>query len=242
MNSLNILRDELFKLSAGRLLDIGTGAGKFIPTLKHIFKDYQEIVGIDSDEDSLEQAQKQFSSQNIQFLKMNAERLAFDDDSFDSVCISNSLHHLMRPEAALNEMKRVLKPGGLFLINEMFSDQQTEEQVTHMLYHHLEADIDAELGTPHKHTYKKQEILDMVHGLEINIKKQFEYIEPKTDFKNQSELDRVASACDSHIERAKNLKNFNVFKKRGEEIKQRLYQVGILRATQLVVVGLKPVI
>lgn len=46
----------------------------------------------------------------------DAENLPFKDDSFDSVFMVASLHHLPDPEKALVEARRVLKPGGIFVM------------------------------------------------------------------------------------------------------------------------------
>lgn len=49
---------------------------------------------------------------------MDAVRTAFADASLDAVIISNALHHFAAPARFLAEADRVLKPGGLILINE----------------------------------------------------------------------------------------------------------------------------
>ena len=46
---------------------------------------------------------------------MNAENLQFEDESFDTVCIPHSLHHLASINKVLAEMKRVLKKYGNFI-------------------------------------------------------------------------------------------------------------------------------
>jgi len=238
MEALKLLLEER---SAGHLLDIGTGTGKFIPTLLNAFRnDYARITGIDTDSRAIEKANQQYSTDcNIHFLTMDVERLQFDDHTFDTVCISNTLHHLPTSTNALAEAIRVLKPEGLLLINEMFQDHQTEAQQNHVLYHHLEADIDSALGILHRHTYKKQEILDLIETLNVTIIDTMEYVESKSDFKNEHELNIVADACDKHVARTIHLPNHEHFKQRGEDFKERLRTYGILRATQQVVLCAK---
>ncbi|WP_339275295.1 class I SAM-dependent methyltransferase [Paenibacillus sp. FSL W8-0426] len=235
------LKHLLETRSAGHLLDIGTGTGKFIPTLLNAFRnDYARITGIDTDIRAIEQANQQYSDDgNIHFLVMDVESLQFGEHTFDTVCISNTLHHLPTLTNALTEAVRVLKPDGLMLINEMFQDHQTEAQQNHVLYHHLEADIDSALGILHRHTYKKQEILDLIETLNVTIIDTIEYVEPKSDLKNEQEMTIVAHACDNHVARTIHLPNHEHFKRRGEEFKARLRAYGILRATQLVVICTK---
>ncbi|MCM3781917.1 class I SAM-dependent methyltransferase [Neobacillus mesonae] len=226
---------------AGSLLDIGTGTGKFIPVLEYVFRNnYTQITGIDTDIPALEQAMLRFGgNRNIRFIPMDVEQLQFENQSFDTVCISNTLHHLPASSGALNEALRVLKSGGLLLINEMFQDNQTKAQQNHVLYHHLESDIDSALGILHRHTFRKQEILDLIQELNVQIISTVEYVESKPDLKNTEELATVARACDGHVSRTIHLSNHDHYKQRGEEFKDRLYRHGILRATQLVAICIK---
>jgi SAM-dependent methyltransferase len=46
---------------------------------------------------------------------MDAERLEFPDDSFDAVYSFGVLHHTSSPELAFHEIRRVLRPGGVFI-------------------------------------------------------------------------------------------------------------------------------
>ena len=51
-----------------------------------------------------------------------AEQLPFDDGSFDLVTCVNSLHHIARPPRALDEMARVLAPGGRIVLEDFIAD------------------------------------------------------------------------------------------------------------------------
>ncbi len=53
-----------------------------------------------------------------------------------------TLHHLSDKTKVIEEMKRVLKTNGIFIINEMFCDYQNEAQMSHVYVHHIGADID----------------------------------------------------------------------------------------------------
>jgi demethylmenaquinone methyltransferase / 2-methoxy-6-polyprenyl-1,4-benzoquinol methylase len=55
---------------------------------------------------------------SIEFVEADAEALPFPDDSFDAVTISFGLRNVNRPQVALEEMYRVLKPGGRVVICE----------------------------------------------------------------------------------------------------------------------------
>jgi SAM-dependent methyltransferase len=53
-------------------------------------------------------------------LVMDGTKIAFGDDTVDVLVASNALHHFSRPMAFLNEAQRILKPGGLLLLNEAY--------------------------------------------------------------------------------------------------------------------------
>ena len=71
---------------------------------------------------------------------MNAESLEFSDNSFDTVSMAYAVHHINKIDKALDEIQRVLKPGGNLIIQEEISDgNQTEAQKTNLLQHTWDA-------------------------------------------------------------------------------------------------------
>ena len=67
----------------------------------------------DFSENMIAEARKQPRSSRLHFSVQDATALLYAPDSFDAVVISNALHIMPRPELALAEIKRVLKPGGI---------------------------------------------------------------------------------------------------------------------------------
>jgi len=127
------IRKKLQGISGGKILDVATGCGDFINTLMKMLKSYDYFVGIEISEKDLKSAKKQFEGQPVEFLEMDAGYMKFEDNSFDTVCISYSLHHLENIDRVLAEMKRVLKPDGYFVVQEEFIDgEQNEAQKTDM--------------------------------------------------------------------------------------------------------------
>ena len=94
-----------------KILDIGTGPGFFSIILAEA--GYQ-VTAVDYTEAMLEEAKKNAGAfaQRITYCQMDASHLAFADETFDAVLIANALHIMPRPEKALTEIYRVLKPGG----------------------------------------------------------------------------------------------------------------------------------
>lgn len=99
---------------------------------------------------------------------MNADILEFKDESFDTVCIANSLHHLQNVDTVLTEMKCVLKINGSFIVQEMYSDgNQTEAQQTDIMQHSWNAQIDTHLGEAHQQTLTQNTIKAMIKKLDL---------------------------------------------------------------------------
>ena len=101
-------------LTAGaRLLDVGCGPGTITADLA---ARAGEVVAIDAAEDILGQARaeaEQRGQANVTFQPGDVYHLDFPDGSFDVVHAHQVLQHLTDPVAALTEMRRVCRPGGL---------------------------------------------------------------------------------------------------------------------------------
>ena len=97
---------RLGSVSGGKVLDVGTGGGDFIDTLMKTLKDYDSFVGIDyclsaKSRKEMESARKRFEGKSVRLFEMNAENMKFEEGSFDTVCISYSLHHLANIDKVL---------------------------------------------------------------------------------------------------------------------------------------------
>ncbi|MDZ7775300.1 MAG: methyltransferase domain-containing protein [Bacteroidales bacterium] len=108
-------RKELLKDAEGQTLEVGIGTGKNIPYYPADVK----LTGIDFSERMIEIAGKKVKgNQNVQLKVMNAEKLDFEDDAFDTVVTSCVYCSVPDPVQGLKEMKRVCKPNGKILMLE----------------------------------------------------------------------------------------------------------------------------
>ncbi len=97
-----------------RVLDVATGTG--MVAFAHARRG-AEVVGIDQSEEMLSgararQAAMKDSSAHVSFVQGEAERLPFEDASFDALTFTYLLRYVDDPAATMTELVRVLKPGG----------------------------------------------------------------------------------------------------------------------------------
>lgn len=93
------------------VLEIGCGAGQFIRGVKYYRPDLL-CHGSDISERAIEAA-KQYND-GVLYQLSEEKVLLYEAHQFDAVIISDVLEHVADPAALLAEVKRVLKPGGLF--------------------------------------------------------------------------------------------------------------------------------
>jgi ubiquinone/menaquinone biosynthesis C-methylase UbiE len=95
-------------------IDIGGGFGRLSPTLKKYCK---EVVLVEPSSQQLKIA-KSFlgNAKNIKTSLSQADQLPFADKSVDIAMVFRVIHHIPDPSIEFNEVARVLKTGGYFLI------------------------------------------------------------------------------------------------------------------------------
>jgi ubiquinone/menaquinone biosynthesis C-methylase UbiE len=115
--------------SQGALLDIGTGPARLLLKL-HQQSPGMRLVGIDSSSAMVEQAKKNVVEAGLsEFIEIklgSASQIPFQDQTFDIVVSTVSMHHWKQPEACLNEVYRVLKDNSYALIYDIVSDTPKE--------------------------------------------------------------------------------------------------------------------
>ena len=220
----------------GKVLDVATGSGGFIHFLLEGLQDYTEIIGVDTKEGMDTVFAEQFQGKPIRYRQMDAAQMDFANEFFDTVCIANSLHHMPDLPGALKEMLRVLKPGGHFIALEMYHDNQAETQMTHVLLHHWWGAVDRVHGISHNETFRREELIKMVAGLELGEVRVTELSELGENPLDPEIMAQLEPVIDRYIERAK---NYPELQKQGEDLRARLYEIGFDSATSLLVIGEK---
>ena len=110
------LKKKLLSKATGKTLEVACGTGQNFA----LFAPNSEITAIDLSPKMLEQARQNaiVHGLNVNLAVMDAEKLEFPDASFDTVVSTLSTCTFPDPVKALQEVKRVCKPGGLILLLE----------------------------------------------------------------------------------------------------------------------------
>lgn len=114
---LREMRRDLLAGARGRVLELGSGTGLNLD----LYPDsIENLTMTEPDPHMFKQLRKRVaeSSRSVEVIEAPAERLPFDDDSFDTVALTLVLCTVPNPAAALREIKRVLGPDGRFLFLE----------------------------------------------------------------------------------------------------------------------------
>lgn len=106
-----VLRDHLgADLSSLKVLNVGGSAGIIDSCLAEHFG---SVTGIDIDRDAIEHARRNFQRGNLHFAVGDALDLKYPDESFDVVICSHVYEHVPDARRMMDEIFRVLVPGGL---------------------------------------------------------------------------------------------------------------------------------
>jgi len=104
---------------SGNILEIGTGKGHFALALAKRGFSFTSI-DISEEEQRIAKLNIQYHGleKQVIFKIENAQDLSFPDFSFDVIFSVNVFHHLEKPNTVLNEMTRLLRPGGKIILSD----------------------------------------------------------------------------------------------------------------------------
>jgi SAM-dependent methyltransferase len=107
---LRSLHEALQGVPGRRLADIGGGTGNYALALK---QEGWEPVVVDRSAEMLARA----AAKGLEVVEADAQRLPFENESFDAATMISMLHHVEDRGAALAEARRILRTGGRLVLN-----------------------------------------------------------------------------------------------------------------------------
>lgn len=100
------------------ILDVGTGSGRFPRAMSSDERFDGRVWGLDISAGMLRNARARLAplGDRCALLRGDADALPFPDASFDAVACLEALEFTRRPQSTLDELVRVLRPGGVLLL------------------------------------------------------------------------------------------------------------------------------
>ncbi|TVO76883.1 bifunctional demethylmenaquinone methyltransferase/2-methoxy-6-polyprenyl-1,4-benzoquinol methylase UbiE [Sedimenticola selenatireducens] len=121
-----------------RILDLASGTGDLAARFAGLVGPEGLVVMTDINAAMLNQGRIRMADEglvgNLAYTQVNAEQIPFPDNSFDCITIAFGLRNVTDKQQALNEMQRVLKPGGRVLVLEFSHPQGKPLKTVYDLY------------------------------------------------------------------------------------------------------------
>jgi SAM-dependent methyltransferase len=131
------------------------------------------VVGIEIADDAIRIAGQRYRHDNVYFVQGSAENLPFRDTSVDAVVCFEGIEHFTDPERHLEEVTRVLRPNGTYLLS-------TPNPLTN----------------PHDHENPFHLHQFELNGFELMLRERFAHVEMLGQSRTQSDAHRAAQRAD----------------------------------------------
>ena len=125
-DDLRLLLEVVRPNGGERMLDVATGGGH---TALHFAAHVREVVATDLTPRMLAAAEEHLrhaGASNVSFRLADAEALPFPDADFDLITCRIAPHHFQHPARFVSEAARVLRPGGLFVLDDNMAPEDSE--------------------------------------------------------------------------------------------------------------------
>lgn len=130
---------EIIHIYGDVVLDMGCGTGALMQQV--YAEDHQRhLYGIDLSTSMLDKAKKRMAD-NAELFLGDASQLPFADNSFDLVYCNDSFHHYPYPKKVIQEVYRVLKLGGVFLIGDCYQSLMPRMIMNAWMHFSKEGDV-----------------------------------------------------------------------------------------------------
>jgi len=114
--------EQLFKQTnlnnVSNVLEVGCGIG-FLAS--YLSKEYKwNVTGIDLDPDQVKRAKNENKENDyLRFFEADTTDLPFEKNEFDMILSFDVLHHIPNWDKALNEISRILRLNGMYILNDL---------------------------------------------------------------------------------------------------------------------------
>ncbi len=145
INNLNVMdKSPRFKIMLSafdytpseNILDVGCGTGEFLELLG------PNAIGLDISQTNIDYAK----SKGLNAIQGNAESMPFENDLFNLIYCAETLEHVLRPDNVMDEIYRILKPGGTVIIVVPYNEYLKPYESSKYEFTHLRSFSDEKLN------------------------------------------------------------------------------------------------
>lgn len=231
---METFENYLAQLEGGHVLDIACGSGNFTKRLVTHLKSYTSVTGLDIKPGLKDDFLNNINSQQISFVTSPIADYLQQANTFDTVSISNALHHLENVQDILAQFKNLLNTNGILIINEMYSDNLSPAQESQRDLHTFMANLQRLAGEYHRGPFSTQEIHTLIQNAGLHIQHTFKVSHENAPVKTGPEAahtyaKRIQTALEKLYGQNPPTDVINQF----EDLKTRATQVGIGTPPQL---------
>jgi SAM-dependent methyltransferase len=123
---------------SGTVIDVACGVGYGTEFLgPHV----KRAIGVEIADDAIAIARRRYRHDNIWFVRSNAERLPFPGLSADAVTCFEGIEHFANPESHLDEVVRVLRAGGVYIVSTPHPDAHPHGEDNPYHLHEFEPEV-----------------------------------------------------------------------------------------------------
>src|SRR5512133_37281 len=223
------LKDRISNIEAGAFLDVAVGRGDFLKFALDSFHSWKSAAGIDNDHEQLIQSQQLFAGTPVVLVLASALSMPFTDGYFDTITLSNALHHIDNLPTLFTEIARVCRHKGQVIINEMLNENNTAIDQNYMLYHKLISDIDIHQGHYHRETYTLKELSAMISIPQFQMTDYFIHSETSGDKMDTKEIDAIAERLKRKVATLKGSDYYYFYENKAREVINIFLKKGIHR-------------
>jgi demethylmenaquinone methyltransferase/2-methoxy-6-polyprenyl-1,4-benzoquinol methylase len=148
---------QLKSLAPKKILDVATGTGD-VAILTYSLLKPEKIIGIDISEGMLELGRKKIEKLNllkeIELQTGDSEVINFENDNFDAITVAFGVRNFQHLVKGLQEMYRVLRPGGKLVVLEFSKPTQPVFKIFYRFYMNIAAPAIGKLFSKNRDAYQ----------------------------------------------------------------------------------------
>jgi ubiquinone/menaquinone biosynthesis C-methylase UbiE len=226
-DNMHALKTKLGTYDAGVLLDAAVGRGDFLKFAVKSFRSWKSAAGIDNDPEALEIAAKELNGIPVILILGSVLSMPFINHYFDTVTLSNTIHHIEDLDSLFSEVHRVCKSHGVIIINEMINESHSEMQENYMLYHRFVADIDNQSGRYHHEPFTLKDLLSIIKSSESQMLDYFVHAENTDNTLISIEIEAMSERLNKKIALLRGTDYYYFFENKASDLIARLAKTGI---------------